>query len=157
MKLMPVVLMMLVFTLFAGCKQKNSDNNSNLDTDIVKNPISGTGQSSNEELPEFSFTNDNYDFGQIIAGEKVMYSFRFTNSGKSDLIISSASGSCGCTVPEWPKQPIPPGGKSTIDVIYNSAGKSGKQRVTISIISNTIPNTKVLTLTGEVTASNNPS
>ena len=62
-----------------------------------------------EILPEIKFTEEVFDFGRITQGEKVSHAFTFKNTGTKNLIISGASGSCGCTVPEWPKEPIKPG------------------------------------------------
>ena len=80
--------------------------------------------------------------------------FRFRNVGQSNLIISSAQGSCGCTVPEWPKEPIKPGEEGKINIIFNSTGKQGLQNKTITLIANTIPNTKVIAIKGEVLVPN---
>ena len=129
-------------------------NNAPVDPAIVDNPMTGAegAANTNENLPEITFPKETYDFGKIKQGEKMTHQFKFKNTGKADLIITSASGSCGCTVPNWPKNPIPPGGEGNIDVEFNSAGKSGMQRVNVTLIANTIPNTKVLTITGEVEA-----
>ena len=78
--------------------------------------------------------------------------FRFKNVGQSNLIISSAQGSCGCTVPEWPKEPIAPGAEGKIEVTFNSTGKQGLQNKTVTLVANTIPNTKVIVIKGEVLA-----
>ncbi len=118
--------------------------------DAVTNPASASGTVSAANAPVFTFTEEQHDFGKITQGEKVSYVFKFTNTGKSDLLISNATGSCGCTVPEYPKQPVAPGADGEINVIFNSEGKSGKINKTVTIISNTVPNTKVLTITGEV-------
>ena len=80
----------------------------------------------------------------------MQYAFKFKNTGKVDLIISSAQGSCGCTVPQYPKQPLKPGTEATIDVTFDSAGKQGKQNKTVTLITNCIPSTKVLTIMGDV-------
>ena len=100
------------------------------------------------------FEKDVHDFGKIVEGEKVSYSFKFKNTGKVDLIISDAKGSCGCTVPQWPKNPVAPGADGVVDVTFNSSGKSGMQNKTVTLITNAIPNTKVLTITGEVSPRN---
>ena len=93
---------------------------------------------------KFNFEKDLHDFGQLIDGEKVSYSFKFTNSGNAPLIISNAKGSCGCTVPNWPKDPISPGETGTIDVTFNSSGRIGKQNKAITLTANTNPSRKVL-------------
>ena len=133
-----------------SCNQ-NADQKE-ITTDLVNNPASATVDSTSDELPVFEFASEIHDFGTISQGEKVSYSFRFKNSGKTDLIISSAKGSCGCTVPEYPKNPIAPGEEGKIDVVFDSDGKSGKQNKTITIVANTYPSTKVLTIAGEVIA-----
>src|SRR5215467_5010603 len=76
----------------------------------------------NKNAPEFKFEEEEYNFGTIKQGESMTHLFSFTNVGKEPLIISSASGSCGCTVPEWPKEPVKKGDKATIKVTFNSAG-----------------------------------
>jgi hypothetical protein len=102
------------------------------------------------DKPEISFEETNFDFGAIKEGTKVSHSFKFKNTGKSDLIIGDARGNCGCTVPKYPTQPIEPGESGVIDVEFNSAGKHGKQNKSVTLVTNTIPSTKVLTITGEV-------
>lgn len=102
------------------------------------------------ELPVMLFKEEKHNFGEIIQGEKVSYSFVFKNAGGSDLIISSASGSCGCTVPTFPKEPIKAGQESKIDVVFDSDGKSGIVEKTVTLVSNCNPNTKVLTINANI-------
>lgn len=97
-----------------------------------------------------SFSDMTHDFGNIQEGDKVSHVFTFTNNGDEPLIINSAKGSCGCTVPEWPKEPIPPGGESDIKVEFNSKGKAGKQTKTVTINANTDPNPTRLTIKADV-------
>ncbi|MDX9892733.1 MAG: DUF1573 domain-containing protein, partial [Bacteroidales bacterium] len=73
------------------------------------------------KVPEITFEKTVYDYGQINVGDNGECFFNFKNTGKADLILTNCSSSCGCTVPEWPKEPIPPGGKASIKVIYNTA------------------------------------
>lgn len=98
------------------------------------------------------FEEERFNFGTITQGEKVKHTFMFTNTGNSDLVIVSAKGSCGCTVPEWPKEPIAAGEQGEIYVVFNSDGKSGKQLKQISIVANTEPATSVIALEGDVIA-----
>ncbi len=100
--------------------------------------------------PAFKFDVDEYNFGTIQQGESVTYEFKFTNSGNEPMIISNATGSCGCTVPIWPKEPILKGQTSTIKVTFNSAGKMGVQDKTVTITSNAKENPKVLHMKGTV-------
>ncbi|RMG80208.1 MAG: DUF1573 domain-containing protein, partial [Bacteroidetes bacterium] len=88
----------------------NSD--GKIDTDDVKINATASGKTDEEAAkPKMVFEEERYDFGTINQGEKVSHSFKFKNEGDADLIIASARGSCGCTVPSWPKEPIPPGGE----------------------------------------------
>ena len=77
--------------------------------------------------PKMDFEATEWDFGEIDQGDAVDYAFKFVNSGTDPLIITNAKGSCGCTVPEWPREPVAPGGTGVINVKYNSKGKKGKQ------------------------------
>jgi hypothetical protein len=85
-----------------------------------------------------------------LEGEKVSHSFTFTNTGDNDLVISNARGSCGCTVPEWPKEPIAPGKSGKIDVVFNSDGKPGNAIKSVTVSTNTEPATHQLFITGFV-------
>ena len=91
-----------------------------------------------------------YDFGKVTDGEKVIYNYRFKNTGSKPLIISSASASCGCTVPEKPEEPVKPGETGFLKVVFNSEGRVGPTHKTITVISNAYPAFPVLLLTGEV-------
>lgn len=97
-----------------------------------------------------SFEKNSYDFGQIKEGEKVAHEFKFSNNGSVPLIISNATATCGCTVPEYPKEPIAPGSAGLIKVVFNSEGKVGMQNKVVTITTNANPPTTELYLTGEV-------
>ena len=90
------------------------------------------------------------DFGDITQGDQVNDVVVFTNTGNEPLIISSAKGSCGCTVPEWPKAPIAPGETGEIKVQFSSKGKKGKQTKTVTIQANTDPNPTRLTVKSNI-------
>ncbi|MFT6148978.1 MAG: hypothetical protein ACJAUH_001664 [Saprospiraceae bacterium] len=102
-----------------------------------------------------TFAKETYDFGTISEGEKVERIYKFKNSGNEPLIISNAQGSCGCTVPQWPKEPIAPGKSGEIKVVFDSKGKAGKQNKTVTITANTNPATTTINITGEVLKSAN--
>ncbi|MFB6453637.1 DUF1573 domain-containing protein [Chitinophaga sp. Hz27] len=80
-----------------------------------------------------TFEEKVHDFGEIVQGEKVEYSFKFTNTGKTDAVIEDAISSCGCTVPEWPKEPLKPGQSGFIKVIFDSNGKEGYTQKEVSL------------------------
>jgi hypothetical protein len=106
---------------------------------------------ANGKTAIMSFAKSEHDFGTIAEGDKVDYTFAFKNTGKSDLIISNAVGSCGCTVPEFPKDPIKPGASGKIKVSFNSAGKPGQQQKTVTITANTPSGTEKLNIKASVT------
>lgn len=101
---------------------------------------------------EMVFEAEEFNFGTIKQGESVTHEFSFTNAGKDDLIITNAQGSCGCTVPQYPKEAIQKGGKGTIKVTFNSAGKMGMQDKTVTITSNAKNSPRILHLKGTVEA-----
>ena len=103
------------------------------------------------EGPVMKFDKETHDFGKIKTGDKVSYEFKFTNTGKSPLIIKDAIASCGCTKPEWPTTPIKPGESGAIKVTFNSLGKMGLQDKQITITANTNPAQNLVHLIGEVT------
>jgi hypothetical protein len=99
---------------------------------------------------QFEFENMEFDFGTIKQGEVVEHEFKFTNVGQSPLVISNVQASCGCTSPDWSKNPVKPGDEGFIKVVFNSAGKSGAQSPTVSIQANTSPSVTRLRLKGSV-------
>ncbi|MCB0640453.1 MAG: DUF1573 domain-containing protein [Phaeodactylibacter sp.] len=98
-----------------------------------------------------SFAETEFDFGTVDAGDIVSHEFSFTNTGSEPLIISNAKGSCGCTVPKWPKDPIAPGATGKILVEFNSKGKKNKQNKKVTITANTEPAQSFLYIKGDVT------
>ncbi len=103
--------------------------------------------------PRFKFDRTEHDFGTINEGDVVETVFSFTNVGKSELIITSAKGSCGCTVPEWPKEPIMPGEAGEIKVKFNSYRKPNLQQKQITLTTNTEGGKEVLKIRAQVTPS----
>lgn len=103
----------------------------------------------NTPKTEISFSESSHDFGTITKGENVEYSYSFTNTGDEPLIITNAKASCGCTVPDWPKEPIAPGEGGEIPVVFNGRS-TGTQNKTITITANTNPPKTRLTIRGVV-------
>jgi hypothetical protein len=91
-----------------------------------------------------------YNFGKVTDGENVVFSYRFRNTGNKALIVSSASASCGCTVPEKPEEPIKPGETGFLKVVFNSKGRVGPVHKEVNVVSNAYPAFPVLQLIGEV-------
>ena len=110
-----------------------------------------TNQDPNAKFAVMNFDKTEHDFGKINEGDKVETVFTFVNGGDTDLIITDAVGSCGCTVPEYPKAPVKPGDKGTIKVSFNSTGKPGMQNKTVTITANTKSGTETLKITSNVT------
>ncbi len=136
----------LFFSLLAASMLMASCNQSN-QTATADN--STTANAANAAVMKFE--KDAHDFGKIKTGDKVTYDFKFTNTGKSPLIITDATATCGCTKPEWPKTPVKPGESGVIHVTFNSAGKSGLQDKQITVTANTNPAQSRVHLVGEVT------
>jgi hypothetical protein len=101
-------------------------------------------------ITTIEFEEATFNYGEITAGEKIQNVFQFTNTGDAPLIITSAKGSCGCTVPEWPKEPIMPGETAEMLVQFDSKGKKGNQSKRVSITANTDPAISYLTIKGTV-------
>jgi hypothetical protein len=115
----------IVFTLLvSACGQKPQEK--------------GNDNSSKEGAPPgIEFEQVYYDFGTLRQGEQVSYIFEFRNTGGSPLLIRDAFASCGCTVPRYDKQPIAPGEKGSVEVIFDSSGRRGNQYKSVIIRTNT--------------------
>lgn len=125
---------------------QGNDQSAPINPTEIQNPATADQPDvSDADLPVIAFEKEIYEFpGEIMEGEKVSYSFKFNNAGKSDLIIADASAPCGCTVPYFSKEPIAPGKSGKIDVEFNSEGKPGRNEKAVIVTSNTIPKTKEL-------------
>ena len=102
------------------------------------------------QLPKIEFEETVFDFGKIKEGEKVEHIFKFKNTGAKDLRLLYSNTTCGCTVPDFSKEPIPPGGSGIVKVVFDSKGKKMAQNKKVKIYTNTYPNMTVLTLKGYV-------
>ncbi|MBL7895075.1 MAG: DUF1573 domain-containing protein [Bacteroidia bacterium] len=142
-----LVLITAISVLVASCANDNQE--QGVSTNDITNSASANGEDKGS-LPEIKFEEEEHDFGRITQGEKVSYAFKFKNIGKGNLIIASAAGSCGCTVPEFPKEPVLPGQEGKINVVFNSEGKSGIQEKTITVVTNCEPSTRVIRIKTDV-------
>jgi len=143
----------LVFSLFLAillpsCEQRAGA--GKLPADLIENPLSASEQAKDVQLPAFTFERQVHDFGRIILGEKVSFSFRFTNTGNAPLLITRVNSSCGCTVPQYPREPLRPGEDGVTSVAFDSRGRRGAQVQTVKIMANTQPNIIPLTIRAEV-------
>jgi hypothetical protein len=146
-----ILILSLLAALSAMSCSSGSENKESVTSDIINNPNSANGMSSDtSDLPRFEFTEKAHDFGVVVQGEKVAYSFKFRNVGKANLVISSVHASCGCTVPKYSTKPVSPGGEGEIEVIFDSSGREGAQVKTITVTANTQPSQHELNFTAEV-------
>ncbi len=144
-----IILSAAVVLLISACGPEKKDDV--ISTDVVNNSATASETPADPgTLPVIAFKEQTFDFGKITQGEKVTHTFMFSNTGGAALVISSAQGSCGCTVPQYPRQPIKPGESGKIDVTFNSEGKAGKVEKTITVISNCEPNTMVISIKAEI-------
>ncbi len=107
--------------------------------------------STNPNAPQITFETEEHDYGTITQGGNGTYEFVFTNTGKEPLIITSSKGSCGCTVPSWPNEPIAPGASEVIKVKYDTK-RLGAFNKSVTITSNAATPTKVIKIKGKVVA-----
>lgn len=103
------------------------------------------------------FDSDTFDFGNLPAAAKVDHFVKITNTGKSPLIIKDAKGSCGCTVPEWPKTPIAPGATDSMKITYDAGTQKGKQQKTVTLSTNTVKGSETWTFTANLPADAAPA
>jgi len=101
-------------------------------------------------LTEMTFAAPSHNFGKIKQDTDNKHVFTFTNTGAEPLIIENAKGSCGCTVPNYPKEPIAPGQTGEIEVVYKPGKQKNMQTKTVTITANTEPRTTTLTIAAEV-------
>jgi len=99
-------------------------------------------------LAKFNFEEKEYNFGTVKVGTKVEHDFYFTNTGEVPMVITGANSTCGCTIPEVPSDPIPPGGQSKVKVTFDSTGKIGMQDKHVTITANTYPKNTVIHMKG---------
>lgn len=141
-----ILYLCLVTLLAVGCQGKKAD----ADVDLIRNPRSASGYDETEKMPVITFDSDMHDFGRLSAGESISYSFHFRNTGNADLIISGASATCGCTVADYPKGRVAPGGEGYVTVTFKSAGKSGQQFQEVTIVTNAQPSRVRLKIMAQV-------
>lgn len=148
------ILLLLVSCQDASKKIKdNNDTTTQTQPDPKKTEINAQIIDNNNGGASFKFTNNGgkvWDFGTIQQGDEPEFTFTFQNTGNEPMIISNAKGSCGCTVPQWPKEPIAPGATGEINVKFNSKNKKGSQNKTVTLTANTTPPTTKLRVTGTI-------
>jgi len=134
---------------FLSCRNSNK---SGFSVSDIKNPATADGIDEQQKatMPEIQFDNLSYNFGKVIQGEQLSYTFHFKNVGKSSLIISTVETSCGCTTSVPPKAPVRPGEKGEITITFDSKYKSGEVISYLVVTANTYPAQTVLTTSATV-------
>jgi hypothetical protein len=150
MKVKNILLSVCCFGLLVSVDSCAPKKDKKLTTDLVNTSASASGNAPAGKGPEMKFERETHDFGKISQGERVSTAFKFKNIGGSELIISEAHGSCGCTVPDYPKEPIAPGEEGVINVEFNSEGKHDEVTKTVSITTNCEVATKMITIKANV-------
>ena len=131
--------------LLSAC---NNGSDKHLSGDLVTNPKSA--EKPSDKMAVIHFDKTEFDFGKILQGEVVTYTFHFTNTGSAPLILTSVDKSCGCTASDFPREPIQPGGTGDIKITYDSKGHHGFQSKALVVNSNTIPSQTTLRIKAEV-------
>jgi hypothetical protein len=114
-----------------------------------------TASSGKADVAVAVFENEIFDFGKIKQGVPVTHKFVFTNKGKVAMVITNAQPSCGCTTPNWTKEPIPPGGQGFVEATFNAASIAAFDK-TITVMANVENGLVQLRIRGEVIPSANP-
>lgn len=149
-----ICLYVLLLVGIAACNNapKEEPDKNLLPTNLVSNPYTANGVDTAvmNAKPTMDFKDTLHNFGSIQEGEIVEHDFDFTNNGKSPLIISQATGSCGCTVADYQHEPIAPGKSGTLKVKFNSAGKHGHEEKSVAVSTNSKKGRHYLFITAEV-------
>ena len=132
--------------------EKISTKLNNTQKNMLNNPMTPQMNNNSGRTTIMSFNEDLHDFGKVDIETENKHSFVFKNNGKEPLQISNAKGSCGCTVPEWPKDAIMPGQNGEIVVIYRpNKGQAGSQQnKTVTVTANTEPANTILNIKASV-------
>ena len=119
--------------------QRNGTANGMTVADLIDNPVTADQPKDTVNVAKMTFDEASFNFGKTKAGAVVAHTFKFKNTGNQPLLIRNARSTCGCTVPEFPKDPIPVGATGEINVKFNTTGKSGREKKPIIITANTFP------------------
>jgi hypothetical protein len=157
MKFFTLKCLIAAATLWTACQNTESEGGvreiratDGPNSSLIRNPVSANTPLDTNQLARITFNEPEFDFGSAKSGEVVLHKFKFVNTGKVALTILNARAGCGCTIPEWPKEAIPPGGTGEISAKFNTEGREGRQSKDITVTANTFPNETVIRLRGEV-------
>ncbi len=119
-------------------------------TTITKSESTTFTKKADDRQAQLTFTNREHDFGEVEEGKVVEYVFTFKNTGNYPLMLQDIRTTCGCTAPEWTKEPIAPNEEGKVIVRFNTAHKAGQQRKVITVISNAANSSESLVMFGTV-------
>ncbi|MBD0403371.1 MULTISPECIES: DUF1573 domain-containing protein [unclassified Flammeovirga] len=150
MKFIKALSVLALTLLMVACGEKKSESSSTADAtqakiEEVKQPSAPTGP-----LAQFKFTEKEFDFGEITEGDKVTHVFNYTNEGEVPLTITNVRTTCGCTAPNWSREPLAPGESAELTVTFNSAHKKGTQVKRVTISANVEDGMDVVTIRAKV-------
>jgi hypothetical protein len=144
--------LLLILPIFVILACEQAEPNKEIEATAINGGATTIISDSTSKQPSttIAFKDSVHNFGTINEGEVVEHEFSFTNTGTHPLVISDAKASCGCTIPEWTKDPVMPGSEGKLKVKYNSTGKEGKINKSISVYANTVPEMTNLKIEVEV-------
>jgi hypothetical protein len=141
-----IIITLLAFILLTNCRLTDKNENRPVNSDMIS--------PDPENAPIMTFESEIYEFEDMAIGSTIKHSFKFENTGKSALLLFDVKASCGCTVLKgWPKEPVAPGETAEIPFEF-TPNVTGKNEKTVSIVANTIPSTKKLSIKGMVVGQN---
>ena len=132
---------------FSACTGKGK---SEITAEMIQNPATPDGVDERVAKPVLSFEEKEHDFGELKEGEKVSYTYHFTNTGNASLIISSVVPGCGCTVADFTRTPVPPQKEGKVTITFDTKDKQGMVRKSVRVQANTYPAETVLFLTANI-------
>ena len=151
-----IILGSFLLLAFLSCQNNSTDavqeirGENGPNSKMIQSGVTADLPTDTTKLARIAYPEPEFDFGETKEGEVITHKFKFTNTGKVPLTILNARSSCGCTIPEWPEEPIAPGSSGEILVKFNTEMKVGNQRKTVYITANTYPNETTVLLKGLV-------
>jgi hypothetical protein len=143
MKSLSYILLAMLLVSISACGHKGKSKEN-----IVTLEASGIDTTLKKTTIKFVATE--HDFGQVEEGEKAVHTYEVINTGNADLLLQSVRPTCGCTVPKYDRKPIRPGKKGSIEIVFNTRGRPGKQHKSVIVVTNTEPPNTALSFTCEV-------
>ncbi|WP_299443376.1 DUF1573 domain-containing protein [uncultured Aquimarina sp.] len=145
-KITSIITLVILSCTLLSCN--NQTKNSSSTAVAMKNDLNSAEKNA---VPLMTFEETVFDFGTVTEGDILKHTFSFTNTGNAPLVIVNAKGSCGCTVSNWPKEPIAPGMTEEMLVTFNTNGKPNAQNKQVTITTNTAAGKQILKIKAMVT------